>query len=462
MKKHLFLIKFIALLTVVATLLSFASCYTPPPAEEEITDEQFSSLGEELTASIDEGCNKSYSYVSSYLDYWGVPEFDDIKLKTIERYYYFYYYFDLGYDDTAKLIELSTRVARAYVESRASLTVEDVNDSHGANTDAVINAYVSATGDPYSIYRNPKETADYDFEMGGSFAGIGVYATLDYDAQTITVVDIIEGSAAEAAGILPADVILAVDGNTAAELGVDRLMDMLRGEIGTPVTVTILRDGEELSFTMNRVALEESSVKYALFEDGTAYVYVSSFNANTDEQFIDLMNALEESDLVKGYIIDLRYNGGGYLETAANMLSYLVPKGTPVICEKTRESQYWHHSTTDHTVDLPIVILCNEYSASASELFLAAVRDYRDSGLLNASIVGVKTYGKGQAQRKFSLSDGSSITLTFGLFNPPCDVNFDGVGITPDVEVALIPSPDYDNQFDAACEELSRLINESK
>ena len=447
---------------LISSAISLTSCFGGvTPSDSSITEEQFASLSETLTASVDAGSTKKYSYVSSYLDYWGFPDFDDIKLKTIERYYNSQYLKDLGYDSSEKILELATRAARAYLETELpSLSLKDVNDTKGKNSDAIIRSYVSVLGDKYSYYRNSEEHRLYMSELEGEFAGIGVYVQLDYENNTITVLETLEESAAADAGILPGDLIVAVDGSYATEIGVDKLMNLIKGEIGTPVKVTVLRGGEEITYSMNRIQVEEKSVDYSV-TDGIAYVVISSFNGNTDEQFIEIINRLEKLGGIKGYIFDLRYNGGGYLDTAVNLISHFIPKNVRIVSQVTRDNEYWHYSNSDHVISLPMVVLCNGYTASAGELFTAAIRDYRDVGMLNASIVGTTTYSKGQVQNIFPLNDGSSITLTIGLFNPPSGVNFDGIGIKPDVEVELIPDPESDNQYEAALAELQRLIAES-
>ena len=171
---------------------------------------------------------------------------------------------------------------------------------------------------------------------------------------------------------------------------------------------------------------------------------------------------LEKTGIITGYIFDVRYNGGGYLDTAVNLISHFVEKGTKIVSEAARDNKVWHYSNSDHVINKPMVVLCNGYTASAGELFTAAIRDYRDAGLLNAVIVGETTYSKGKVQNIFPLSDGSSITFTIGLFNPPCDVNFDGVGIEPDLTVEYIPDPEVDNQYEAAYAELVKMINKNK
>lgn len=450
----------LALLLIFSSALSLSSCFDGefPENDTAITEEEFASLSQTLRENVDAGCTKKYNYVSSYLDYWGFPKFNATKLKTIERYYATRYIDDLGYNSSEKLFELAVKTANEYIDNRlSSLTLDEINGEVGS--DEIIRAYVSAIGDKYSFYRNPREHESYMSDLEGEFAGIGVYVQLDYEAHTVTVIETITNSAAEKAGILSGDLIVKVDGVAATDTDLNVFMDLVRGEIGSAVSITVLRDGKEITYEMERVQVETESVGYELYDDGIAYVVISSFNANTDEQFISIINELEKTKKVKGYIFDVRYNGGGYLDTAVNLLSHFVPKGTRIVSEVTRNDENWYYSGSDHVITQPMVVLCNGYTASAGELFTAAIRDYRDAGLIDAVIVGETTYTKGKVQNIFPLSDGSSITLTTGLFNPPCDKNFDGEGVEPDRRVEYIPDPEVDNQYEAAYAELTSLIN---
>lgn len=455
----------ITLVCVLTLILTLCQCSNTLSVREPITEEEYITLADELQNSVDANCNKKYYYVSDYLLYWNFPAFDVDKLRTVERYYAQKYYVDLGYSNTSKIYERARLTAEAYIETKlldengeCLLTLEQINNK-STNTDNLILSYISTIGDRYSAYYNVEEFDAYISDLNGSFAGIGVYVELDKDAHTVTVLNTLPDSAAEAAGILPGDLLYKIDGKQIDDYELDVFMDFAKGEIGSPVSVTVIRDGAEIVFNMNRVPIEEASVEYVIFEGGIAYIYVSSFNANTDEQFIQIMDTLEAEEEVKGYIFDVRYNGGGYVDTAVNILSYFVPKGTKIVLQGTKTYSYWHNSLTDHVVTRPIVVLCNGYTASAAELFTAAIRDYRDMGLLNAKIVGEKTYSKGKMQTIYDLSDGSAIVLTTGLFNPPCNVNFDGEGVTPDAPVEFIPNPETDNQFEAALEEMKKMIN---
>ena len=469
MKRFSLTIKSAALLLAVAVFLGLAlivpSCYISFSSRDNvITEEQYPTLIEDLSANVDAGCDKRYANVTSYLVYWGFPAFDQNKIRYIENTYSNYHIDDLGYSDSDKLLALATSVANFYIDNiltkdgEVIFSLEEIQDKE-LQTDAILVAYAASVGDRYSRYYTADEFTTYMESLSGSFAGIGVYATLDRVANTITVSDVIEGSASEAAGIIPGDMIFKVDDTLLSDTDVDTFMDLIRGEIGTSVTVTVIRDGKDLSFTMIRATVEAPSVTYEMLEGGIAYVAISSFNDNTDEQFIEMIGEIEATGEVKGYVFDLRYNGGGYLETAINILSHFVPRGTNIVATATRYRKEWSTSNSDHVINEPIVVLCNEYSASAAELFTAAIRDFRDMDLLDATIIGVTPYTKGKMQNIYPLTDGSAIVFTTGLFNPPCDVNFDGVGVTPDVIVPLVPDGEIDNQYEAALEAIKNMIN---
>lgn len=467
MKRYSYLTRALSLLLLVLLLLcpvlALSSCLGTE--ENEITEEQYDTLIEDLTAAVDAGCTTKYSYVSSYLIHWGFPGFNTVKMKSVERCYNNNFIDDLGYSSSESLLALATTVARCYIENiltgaegKIAFTLAELQDNT-LQTDALIAAYAASVGDRYSRYYDVAGFNSFMEDLSGSFAGIGVYVLLDREAGTVTVSDVIEGSSAESAGILPGDMIVKVDDKSINDYDVDTFMDFVKGEVGTSVTVTVLRDGAEISYSMTRVPIEAPSVHYEMLDDGIVYMAISAFNDNTDEQFLAMMDEIERAGEVKGYIFDLRYNGGGYCDVAINMLSHFVPKGTKIVAEGTKYGKYWSESNSDHVITEPIVILCNEYSASAAELFTAAIRDFRDGGLLNARIVGVTTFGKGKLQNIYSLGDGTAVVFTTGLFNPPCDVNFDGVGVTPDVTVELIPDGATDNQFEAALAELMKMIN---
>ena len=472
MKKFSATAKVVALLLALTFLLVVSLLSSPcaPLADNVITEEQYENLIQDLSANVDAGSSIDYNNVASYLVHWGFPAFDRTKVAKIEQDYSEKLIDDPGYSNPDKLLALATNVANYYIDNiltrdgEIAFTYEQIINKN-LQTDAILTAYAASVGDKYSRYYTAEEFSRYIEELSGAFAGIGVYATLDRKANTITVSDVIEGLAAEAAGILAGDMLIKVDDTLLADTDVDTFMDLIKGEVGSSVTITVLRDGEQIAFTMIRTMIETPSVDYEISEDGIVYMVISAFNDNTDEQFIKMMNEIEATGKAKGYVFDLRYNGGGYIDSAVNILSYFVPRGTKIVSEGSRYGKVWHESNSDHVITEPIVVLCNEYSASAAELFTAAIRDFRNDGLLNAKIVGVTTYGKGKLQKihvypNSLFSDGTAYVFTTGLFNPPSDVNFDGEGVHPDGdEIPLIPDGNVDNQYEAAMSEIKNMIN---
>lgn len=470
MKRFSLTIKSAALLLAVFIFLGLTlivpSCYFNISSRDNvITEEQYYTLIDDLSANVAAGCEKRYANVTSYLTYWDFPAFDQNKIRYVENIYNNYLIDDLGYSDPEKLFALAEAVAKYYIDNiltkdgEIAFTYAQIQNKQ-LQTDAIAVAYAKSVGDRYSRYYDAETFAEFIGDLSGTFGGIGVYTTVDKKANTITVKDTVTGSSAEAAGILPGDMIIGVDGTLIADTDAETIMDMIIGEVGTSVTVTVLRGEEEISFTMLRAVIEQPSVEYVMLEGDIVYMVITDFNDNTDDQFFELIDEIEANYDAKGYIFDLRNNGGGYSSVAVNIISYFVPRGTHILSEVRRSGTTNFVSNSDHIIDLPIVVLCNGNTASAAELFTSSIRDFRDDGLLEAKIVGKTTYGKGKMQNIYAISDGSALVFTTGLFNPPCGVNFDGVGITPDVELELTTDGITDDQFYCALDELQKMIND--
>ena len=224
---------------------------------------------------------------------------------------------------------------------------------------------------------------------------------------------------------------------------------------------TNCRDGEELTVTAIRDIVEEINASYYI-EGNIGYVEIVAFKENTFGQFKECIDALEEAE-VEGIVFDLRNNPGGYVDSVVAVVSYLVPDGTPVMSYQYNGSPEIQlvadDGDTDHVIDLPIVVICNQYTASAGEIFTSAIRDYRDKDMLDATIVGTTTYKKGVMQSTFYYSlDKSSVTFTVSYYKPPYGENYHGIGVNPDVFVELDGSGE-DNQLKIAFEEMNKLIN---
>ena len=386
-------------------------------------------------------------YTASHLDKYFVPEFDKSKLQAVERIYRDYYVESLPDPE-----ELAEQTAKLYFESFHE-KIDTGNKT--AVTDALLHCYVYAIGDRYSVYRTAEEYEDYDTDMSGSFYGIGVVVTYDRINNIITVTEVYAGGGAADAGIKAGDLIVGVDGESLEEIGYDAVVNKIRGEENTTVSVTIIRDGEEITLTATRKKVVEKSVSYSLDENKIGYIEISSFKDNTYSQFKEAIDYMEANGAV-GIIYDLRSNPGGYLSAVVNILSYIAPDETTIVSFSNDYAKP-QKDRNSHSLSIPSVVICNESTASAGELFTAAMRDFDEEfGYFEVTTVGVNTFGKGIMQSTFSLSDGSTVTLTVAYYNPPSGENYDGVGIAPDVTVEAAESGD--TQLDAAYVEIYKII----
>ena len=398
-----------------------------------------------LTENVTRGATSEHDFVWQYLDEWDFPTFTASKLKSVETTFRVYFYKDVPDSD-----ELAPTVALAFLEGYYDLV--DLTDE-GAVTDAIIDSYVTSLGDRYSVYRTKDEYKDYSSGMSGNYTGIGIVVTQS-DEGLIHINSVNEGGSAYEKGLKAGDLITSVDGIPVLERGYEDSINAISGEEGTTVTLTVDRDGESLTFTLTRRKLVESSVTYSL-ENGIGYIKISSFKSNTDEQFIAAVDYMEKNG-VKAVIYDLRNNTGGYLSSVLNALDYVAPKGT-TLASFSNDYDDDEVSRSSHSFLIPTVVICNEMTASAGELFTAGIRDLADMGYLDATLVGTKTFGKGIMQSTFTLSDGSTITMTVAYYMPPSGKNYHEVGITPDVVVER--TKDGDVQLDAAYAAIESLLN---
>ena len=402
--------------------------------------------------------NGRYKYVTDYLMSWGVPKFDGIKFRYMEGYVQYYYNYGDGLPACYTHAKDTTRLFLEKYYDKINLSDKT------AVTDALLSCYTTAIGDPYTIYRPPVETEEYQTDMSGKFGGIGVLVEYNHDDESIMVDTVYIGSPADKAGVKAGDYIYAIDGKTVEELGYLKAINYVRGKIGTTVELTFIRGGEFITLSMTREEVEEINVSYELDrQTKIGYVRISQFKDNTFSQFKSAIDYLEENGAV-GIVFDLRGNPGGYLHSVTDVISYLIPNGHTVV-----SYQYKGKSTTvyttkndsfnhDHVVNLPFVVICNERTASAGEIFTAALRDYNAQRLLRATIVGTTTYKKGIMQSTYYYADKSSITMTVAYYNPPSGINYHGIGVTPDVVVENADSQ-TDLQLEAAYSEMHKLLN---
>lgn len=309
----------------------------------------------------------------------------------------------------------------------------EIDDS--LTLDGMIYAYVAATGDRYARYMNPQEYEAYVASMQGDLVGIGVQVIYHEETNGIEIMLIMPDSPAQKIGIQPGDIIVGVEKLRAEKDGYEALVNAIAGEEGTKVRLTVLRDGEELEMTATRAHVKALSVTYQMLSDGhTGLIRISEFNATTPPQFKEAVDTLMKNGADR-LIYDMRNNPGGQLDSVLAVLSYLLPKDSALIRVTDAQGGEVVYSDTeevDHTVDCPMAVLINGNTASAAELFTSCLRDYE-----KVTIVGELSYGKGCMQFMYGLPNGGALSLTTRMYSPPSGVNYDGIGIMPDVEVSL-------------------------
>ncbi len=392
---------------------------------------------------------KDYRYAAYYLSEYGIPSFDASKFKSAESF------FETRsvYEQKPKE-ELALKTAELFLEYYFDTT--DLGDKTLV-TDKLLTCFAEATGDKYAVYRTAGQYEEYNTDMSGSFVGIGVYVKYSEQDNTVIVSSVMENSAALDAGVLAGDCLYAVDGKTLAELGYDAFINAIRGEVGTSVALTVIRGGEYIDLTAVRKQITEKSVSYSIDGEKIGKVKITGFKQNTAEQFREAIDALEAAGAV-GIIFDLRDNPGGYLQTTVDVIDYLVPVGTRIASAKRISGEDTYTAKNEHFITVPITVIFNDATASGGELFSAAMRDYAAMGILKCTTVGTNTYSKGVMQNTGTFGDGSTLTLTVGYYNPPSNVNYDGIGVAPDVEVKW--SAEGDPQLDAAYAEIKKLIEQ--
>ncbi len=320
--------------------------------------------------------------------------------------------------------------------------------------------------DPYSVYYTKEEYEKMQEDDKGVFEGIGATLTKDLEKGTVYIVKPLAGSPAEEAGLLPDDVIVAVDDlELTTDMELDYVVDHIRGEEGSTVVLKVYRDGEDdfLEIPIVRSKIENTTVSYEMLEDKIGYIQVEQFIENTPELYKKAVDDLE-SQGAKGLVVDMRNNPGGMVTSVIEMVDYMVPDDAKA--EKASEAGILLETknkdgavmdklscTDGHQVDLPIAVLVNGNSASAAEIFTGCLKDYNA-----AKIVGTQTYGKGIVQSVIKLSDGSAVKITIAKYFLPNGEDIHKVGVEPDIEVELdesqkkkvsIPHED-DNQLQEA------------
>lgn len=306
-----------------------------------------------------------------------------------------------------------------------------------------IKGMLKATGDPYTTFFNPEETKSFTEDIEGSFEGIG--AELGIKDDTLTIIAPLENSPAERAGLRAGDKIIKIDGKATTDMNVYEAVDLIRGDKGTEITLTIFRQGEQTTQDIKivRDTIEVKSVKLEFKENNIAYIRINKFGEETAKEFDKAMNEIITKDS-KGLILDLRNNPGGLLDRSVSIASRLMPKDKVVVIEEDGSGERDNLNTLggDKLSSLPVVVLINEGSASAAEILAGALHDNR-----GIKLIGKKTFGKGSVQELATLPGESSVKITVAKWLTPNGDYIMEKGISPDIEVDLT-SEDFNKDKD--------------
>lgn len=336
--------------------------------------------------------------------------------------------------------------------------LEEVDESRYA--DGIYKGLVDSLGDKYAEYYTEEEYQELMEATSGKYCGIGAQVMQNRESGVISIVLPFEGSPAAEAGLLPGDIVYKVAGEEVTGEDLTAVVAKMKGEAGTTVEMQIYRDNEYIDVTVERREIEVPTVSHEMLDKKIGYIAVSSFDEVTGKQFREALEELENQG-EKGLIIDLRNNGGGRLDVCVDMLDRMLPEGTIVSTKTKNGTGETYTSTDEESFDKPLAILINENSASASEVFMGAIRDY---GL--GKLVGTKSFGKGIVQSIFDLKDGTAVKFTTSEYFSPKGNNIHGSGFEPDVEVELdkelktmisIPK-EKDNQLKKAIEVLEEML----
>ena len=345
-----------------------------------------------------------------------------------------------------KKIEEKTSVLQNIID-RYFLFDEDMTKVE----DGIYAGMMNGLGDPYTVYYTKEEYKALNEDTEGKYSGIGAVVSQNPNTKIITIVKIFDNSPANDAGLQVGDIIYKIDGEEVAGTDMDILVKTkIRGEEGTSFKMTVLRgdDRKEVELDLIRRSIEVETVAGKMLDNNIGYIAVSQFDAVTSEQFKSNIDSLQSQGMTK-LIVDLRGNPGGLLDQVVDMLDYILPDGLVLYTEDKYGKREEYYSDGSHELKIPMVVLVNENSASASEVFTATFRDF-EWGM----VVGKTTFGKGIVQNVLPLGDGTAVKITTQHYYPPSGYDLHKVGIKPDLEVDLNEGAkigtDSDNQLSAA------------
>lgn len=354
-------------------------------------------------------------------------------------------------EETEKKLEAIEEVIDEYYYQDADIDVD-------AMTEGMYAGMVNALGDPYSVYYTEEEWNDLMQETAGIYYGIGAYLMIDPNTGLGKVSGVIENTPAEEAGLRADDLLYLVDGESTMGMELSEIVARVKGEEGTKVHLTIYREGETdyLEIDVERRQIEAPTVKYEMLENNIGYIQITEFDDVTTDQFTEALAVIKGSG-AKGLVLDLRGNPGGSLNVVVEIARQILPKGLIVYTEDKYGERDEYTCDGRNELDMPLAVLVNGNSASASEILAGAIKDYN-----KGTLVGTTTFGKGIVQRVLPLTDGTALKLTISAYYTPKGNNIHGVGIEPDVvcefDSDAYYDKDVDNQLEKAVEEIGKQL----
>lgn len=366
-------------------------------------------------------------------------------LTTLLMYNYFQdknNYVILPSQDTAKLTELDRTLIglKNIIDKKYLGEINEEELYEGA-----IKGYISALNDKYSSYYTKEEMDDVNLALLGNYVGVGAYLQADLDNNVIKVLSPIEDSPAKEAGLLSGDIIYKVDGIEYNGEEINKASNAMKGKEGTTVDVEVIRDGEIKKFTITRRSIKVYHISSEVIENDIGYMYIQTFDEGCAEEFKQKYEELSKKN-IKSLVIDLRDNGGGIVDEALKILDCMLDKNQIALITVDKDGKEQISKTEENkTIDIPIVVLVNEQTASASEIMAGALKDHK-----RAIIVGTKTYGKGVIQELMYLTSGAALKLTTNEYYTPNRNKINEIGIIPDYEIKL--TKEEDTQLQKAIE----------
>lgn len=337
-----------------------------------------------------------------------------------------------GAGKVSKLSQLQSLIEERYIEGADSTVLED----------AAANAMVAATGDRWSYYIPASEYETYQENMANAYVGVGITILSSEEVEGFQIMSVTPGGPAEEAGVQVDDLLIGVDGEDVRQSDASQVRNLVRGEEGTDVVLTLLREETELELTVQRRHMETPVATYTMLEDQVGLVTIENFDSRCSEETIAAIEALREQGAEK-LIFDVRNNPGGFADELVKVLDYLLPEGD--LFRTERYDGYEDVDVSDENfLDMPMAVLVNGDSYSAAEFFAAALQEYEA-----AIVVGEHTSGKGHFQTTYQLSDGSAVALSIGRYYTPKGVCLEGVGIEPDVPVTVDEDTAMEIYFDS-------------